>query len=361
MVGKAERPVAVILTAMGLALSIGCGIKAPPQPPVIRVADPTRDLSIFQENRRAMLSWGYPASTTSGESLYDLETIEIWRATILEVDAPPPGESVRDRSLNRQLLLANGELVTVLDQQGLEAATRGSKLEWIDDLAVWHRDHPSDEPQMIWYGVRTICCHGRESGVSNIARLTPEIPPLPPTELEVAAEADGIRLTWVPHEEIPVIVERSPDAEIWSAITGSPLTTGEWFDRSAAQDTGWNYRLRSVNQRGNKPRVIGEPGPATGLFYPDIYPPPAPSDLVCLPEGERVRLRWRIVPGAAIYRVYRGSGGAEPTVLAEVVRAAQFEDNAPPRGTSEYGVTAIDVAGNESAPSTCTAARGSSP
>ena len=79
---------------MGLALSTGCGIKAPPQPPVIRVADPTRDLTIFQENRRAMLSWSYPASTTSGESLYDLETIEIWRATILEVDAPPPGESL---------------------------------------------------------------------------------------------------------------------------------------------------------------------------------------------------------------------------------------------------------------------------
>jgi len=346
---------------LGLIVLAGCGIKSPPLPPVIRVADPTRDLTVFQKDQQAVLSWSYPSSTTAGESLHDLESVELWRATLLEVEAPQPGENARDRELNRQLLLSNGERIAVLDRAGLDAATRGSKLEWHDDLEVWRRENPADEPQMIWYGVRSVCCHGRESGLSNIARIVPSMPPAPPTGLVLEAEAEGVRLTWVPEDETPVIVERSPDTELWQTVTDSPVTTGEWLDRSAGQGQGWNYRLRSVRRVESGPRVIGEPCAPVGLFYPDIYPPPAPTDLVCLPEGERVRLRWRAAATADTYRVSRSAGGSASKLLAAEIRAVQFEDDAPPPGTSIYSVTAVDLAGNESEASTCIAARGSSP
>ena len=351
----------IACTVASLVVTVSCGIKGPPLPPVIRVADPTRDLVVFQKDHQAILSWSYPSSTTAGESLHDLETVELWRATLIEVEAPPPGEDARDRNFNRQLLVSNGERIAVLDREGLDAATRGSKLEWYDNLEVWRRDSPSEEPQMIWYAVRSVCCRGQESGLSNIARLVPEVPPAPPTELVLEAEAEGIRLTWIPNKEYPVIVERSPDGELWRAATRKPLTTGEWLDRSAGQDQAWNYRLRSVHLRDGGPRVVGEPGALIGLFYPDIYPPAAPADLVCLPEGARVRLRWRTVVKADSYRVYRGADGGESEILATDIKATQFEDDAPPPGTSAYGVTAIDTSGNESEASTCTAARGSTP
>jgi hypothetical protein len=342
-------------------LAMGCGIKSVPLPPVIRIADPTRDLTVFQEDRQAILSWSYPSSTTSGESLHDLESVELWRATVLEVEAPVPGEDARDRELNRQLLLSTGERIAVLDRTGLDAATRGSKLEWYDNLDVWRRDNPSEEPQMIWYGVRSVCCRGRESGLSNIARIVPTVPPAPPTDLVLDGEADGIRLSWNPHDGIPVIVERSSDAELWRAATSRPLSTGEWLDRSAGQGQAWNYRLRSVQKGENGPRIVGEPSAPVGLYYPDIYPPAAPDDLVCLPEGQRVRLRWRPVAKADSYRVSRGAEGAPSRLLAADIKAIQYEDNAPPPGTSIYSVTAVDLAGNESEASTCTAARGSVP
>ncbi len=352
---------AVVLAAATLMTTMSCGIKAPPQPPLIRVADPTRDLSVFQRGSQAVLSWSYPSSTTAGDALHDLESVELWRATLAEVEAPPPGEKPSERNLNRQLLLSNGELIADLDRSALDGATRGAKLEWVDNLTKWGEENPAEETQMIWYAVRSVCCSGRESGLSNIARLVPLTPPAPPTELVLEAEAEGIRLTWVPNEEFPALVERSQDAEDWSSVTAKPLTNGEWLDRGAHQDRGWNYRLRSVHRRDDGPRVIGEPGEAVGLFFPDIYPPSAPTDLVCLPEGTRVRLRWRSVADADSYRVYRGPEGAKPGVLAEELKAAQFEDDAPKPGTSQYSVAAVDAAGNESAASTCTAARGSSP
>lgn len=354
------RTGAGILALTALALLAGCGIKGPPLPPVIRIADPTRDLTIFQDDREAILSWSYPSSTTSGESLYDLESIEIWRATLIEVEAPPPGEDHRDRDLNRQLLFSNGELVAELDEAGLAAATRGSKLEWHDNLDIWRRDHPSDQELIVWYAVRSVCCRGRESGLSNITRLVPEPSPAPPTDLVAEAEAEGIRLTWVPFDELPVFVERSPDGEDWRQITPKSLATGEWVDRSAAQGTAWNYRLRTTVRREGRPRIIGEPGPPTGLLYPDIYPPATPIDLVCLPEGTRVRLRWRAVDQAKTYRVYRSTEGRVPSILADDLKLSQYEALAPPPGTSTYDVTAIDAAGNESSPTSCTAARGSS-
>jgi predicted small lipoprotein YifL len=355
-----QRCAGFIAALVGLGTLVGCGVKGPPLPPVIRVADPTRDLTVYQDDRHAVLSWSYPSSTTSGESLYDLESVEIWRTTLLEADAPPQGEDARERNLNRQFLIGNGELVAELDDAGLDAATRGSMLEWYDNLDRWRRDHPADERQIIWYAVRTVCCRGRESGLSNIARLVPEDSPPPPTGLTAAAEIDGIRLTWVPHEETPAIVERSSGGALWEQITTKPLATGEWLDRGAAQGGSWNYRLRSVVKPEGRPRIIGEAGSVTGVFYPDIYPPQAPVDLVCLPEGTQVRLRWRSTDRNVSYRVYRGDQGKTPEVLAEDLGSAQFEDLAPPPGTSVYEVTAVDAAGNESPAATCIAARGSS-
>ena len=352
---------AALLAAAAVMAATSCGIKNRPQPPLIRVADTTRDLSVFQEGSETVLAWSYPSSTTAGDPLPDLESVEVWRATLLEVDAPPPGENARDRSFNRQLLQSNGELVAALDRAGLDAATRGPMLEWRDDLEAWRRDVPSDEPQVLWYAVRSVCCRGRESALSNIARISPSTPPAAPTELAAEPEAGGIRLTWTPHEELPVLVERSSDGARWLDITPKPLATGEWLDSNAAQNRGWNYRLRSVQTRSGKPRMVGEPGPLVELFYPDIYPPAAPTDLVCLPEGDRVRLRWRAEGETVTFNVSRSVDGGRSTTLADGIRAIQFEDDSPPAGTLTYEVTATDDAGNESEAAICTAARGSDP
>jgi hypothetical protein len=344
-----------------LVLLLGCGVKRPPLPPVIRVADPTRDLRVFQEESEAVLSWTYPASTSAGEPLPDLEAVEVWRLTVALAEAPPPAETARDRDLNRQLVLGSGERIAVLGAAALNAATHGSELLWRDDLGAWRGDRPDEERQMLWYAVRSICCRGRESELSNIARLVPEPPPPPPTGLELEPEAAGIRLRWQPEGELPVLVERSSDGADWRRLGDQPRSANQWLDGSAEQGRSWSYRLRSVAQGEGGVRVVGQAGPPVEVAYPDIYPPPPPEDLVCLPEGERVRLRWQPVADAVGYVVTRTVAGGDDVVLAAELATTQFDDEAPPTGSLTYQVAAVDAAGNRSEPATCRAARGATP
>ena len=84
-----------------------CGRKAPPLPPQIRVAEQTRDLSVLQKEKLAVLEWSYPSSTTAGGALDDVERIEVWRAA-LPLAQEPHGTSQRDRATKIQLLEARG-------------------------------------------------------------------------------------------------------------------------------------------------------------------------------------------------------------------------------------------------------------
>ena len=86
-----------------------------------------------------------------------------------------------------------------------------------------------------------------------------------------------------------------------------------------------------------------------------------PSNVVCLPEAERVRIRWQGSAGAASYNVERSLGDSEWESLAEQLQQVTFDDSAPPLGTVTYGVRAVDEAGNQSDRTTCTTLMGSQP
>jgi hypothetical protein len=101
-------------------------------------------------------------------------------------------------------------------------------------------------------------------------------------------------------------------------------------------------------------RVVGEPGPAVAVEYADRYPPGAPTNLLCLPEGRLVRLRWDGAPEAAAYRVFRQVGNGIWAHVVDALHELEYEDSAPPPGNLTYAVKTVDAAGNESPPATCT-------
>jgi hypothetical protein len=306
--------------------------------------------------------WSYPATTTAGEVLTDVEGVEVWRATLPKGQEPPPAVSPQDRQLRRQLLESQGEIVVTLDPDALRAATHGRELVYRDDLEQWRRGlDGGGESTVVWYGVRTICCRKQKSELSNVARLVPAEAPPPPTDLHLEAGADGIDLQWTPAPELKTRVERSPDGALWTSVTDEPVAGGSWRDSTAAQGSSWSYRLRSVAAVNGGGQVVGDPSPPQRVDHPDTYPPPPPGDVVCLPEGALVRVRWAAVPGAREYVVSRrGSGGAAEE-LATAVESTELVDPAPPLGEIVYLVAAKDGVGNTSAASTCTVVMGAVP
>ena len=143
-------------------------------------------------------------------------------------------------------------------------------------------------------------------------------------------------------------VERSDSGDGWLEASPDPLVEAAWIDTDAAQGATWFYRLRSVVVAPDGAVTqVGPASPALRVEYPDIYPPEMPSDLVCLPEGGRVRLRWHRGAGAAVYEIRR-TGGGEKVVLAEKITGVTFVDENPPVGTLDYLVRSVDDAGNQS-------------
>jgi hypothetical protein len=355
------RSPGLLLAGIIVLLCLGCGKEGAPMPPLIRVAERTTDLAAFQEGHEAVLRWSYPSLTTSGQNLTDIEEIQVWRAVLPLGQEPPPPISAQDRQMQRQLLQTQGEILRSIDPEDIPESTRGSDIVIRDDLDLWRQSVEDPSSWVLWYGVRTVCCRHRESELSNVARLAPQAPPEPPVDLALSADSGGIELTWTPSSESKTLVERSPDGAKWTALTSEGVEGGSWKDEKAPQGQAWSYRLRSVVTAPGGGRVVGQPSSPARVDHPDTYPPDAPSNVVCLPEGAQVRIRWRSVASAAVYIVSRKVGDGPVKILAEDHRSIEFTDDEPPLGEIVYQIAARDAAGNLGGTSSCVVVMGAVP
>ncbi|HPW55287.1 MAG TPA: fibronectin type III domain-containing protein [Thermoanaerobaculaceae bacterium] len=339
----ALAPVIVVLIAL---VGGGCGRKADPMPPVIEVPETTTDLEVRQEGSEAVLDWSFPQLTRAGRRLVDLERVEVWK-----LDVPPGQEQVgggpSGAELRRQLMLGRGRLIGRLEGKGLEQATRGPKLEVRDPLP------PIPAGQVaptFWYAVRTRRRDGTPSALSNIAVWQVKPVPQPVQGLTAQPTARGISLTWQELPECTYQVERFGRPEpAWKAVSEPTLAQASFVDTTATQNASWRYRVRAV-----KDAVWGPPGKDVPVAYPDVYPPAAVERLVCLPEGDKVLLRWDpLAEPKVLYRVFRRRNTLW-IHLVDDAREPRFVDTTPPAGDAEYAVKAVDAAGNESEPVYCT-------
>ena len=153
-------------------------------------------------------------------------------------------------------------------------------------------------------------------------------------------------------------VERRTEEDGWSALTEEPVVGATWVDATATQERAWTYRIRAVSTVDGGGMVLGLPCAPLTVEFPDIYPPPAPRELICLPEGSRVRLRWAAVAEAVRYRVERRAGNRPERRLTDDITVPAFVDERPPVGRLAYEVRAVDAVGNESEPTSCEAVIG---
>jgi len=372
-------------------LTLSCGKKGDPEPPLPRGPNAIKNLTVEQEGDDAVLTFAFPDRLQNGAPLTDLFEIEVLRVVNpspglgtprpagpgasrpvsgVTGSAPVnlPGATERRTATNvrvaEEQFYETARVVAKLSLSTIAELTRGASVVYRDPLTPLFQNEGSGPPKPLAYAVISVRRGGQRSPLSNIVALAPDVAPGAPTLLPAIPEEGAICLEWTPPEGdvlgAPVqiggyeIYRRIlPQEEFETPLNHTPDPGLSYVDRTAPYGASLVYTVRAVLAKN--PKVEGLPAEELPVVYRDVYPPPAPAKLDVLSEGNRVRLVWTPVdaPDLAGYLVFRAVGDGAPVALnATPLTDPFFTDEGLAPGTRyRYSVRAVDRVGNRSAPS----------
>jgi hypothetical protein len=350
----------------------GCGAPGEPRAPSPQVPAAIADLSASQDGDGVQLSFSLPSKSISGESLSASPAVEILRGT-LKPDGAPDSRSFR--------------VVDMIPGALIDNYRSGDHLQVTDPIVPEEtKAHPGGA---VAYMVRTRVSQKRASADSNVvfARVYPV--PARIASVEARLTESAIELSWA------APVRTSAGDPLSSALTRYRIYRAEAVTPSAASsppqvpsqgkreppsaslatvesssysDTSFNfdrtyiYTVRSVIQVEGQELESSASGAVT-VAPRDTFPPAAPQGLVAAllpgatPGTFVAELSWSInlETDLAGYRVYRSEqeNVKGQLLTVDLLLAPADRDTSVERGHRYwYTVTAVDRAGNESAPST---------
>jgi hypothetical protein len=306
---------------------------------------------------RLRLEWKAPARNEDGTSEgLDLESARVMRRVteIQEVasepapgEAPPPGPPP-----------FRSEAVAVARVDSVKLGEAKAQEEPIDPAWIGKR---------VEYAVVYENGRGRESQLSEIARIEP-VAALPPPGPPQAEARDGfVALSWTVPAEAPVplsfaVYRRLRESKVYpeAPLNPEPLSSPSFEDKTVVFGAESCYVVASLVPPSSS--ISSLPSEESCITPKDRFPPESPSGLVALPSEDAILLSWREVdaPDRKGYRVYRGASASGPFEhIAEVTETSYRDGEASPGERLFYRVTAIDNAPgtNESAPSEVVEAR----
>src|SRR5712664_1443385 len=347
----------------------GCGAPGDPRPPSPPVPAAIVDLNARQDGDGVQLSFTLPSKSISGERLASSPAVEILRGAL------KPDGSLDSKSFR---------VVDTIPGALIDNYRSDDHFQFTDPIAPGEtKAHPG---AAVSYLVRTRASQKRTSADSNVVSVRVFSVPERIASVEARLTESAIELSW----PAPV---RTSAGDPLSALTGyriyrsevnpsaapssaqvlsqgkrespsSPLASSEtnsYTDTSFNFERTYVYTVRSVIQVEGKELQSSDSQPLTVTPH-DTFPPAAPQGLVAalLPgptsENSVVELSWSInlETDLAGYRVYRSEQESTRGQLLnpDLLPAPAVRDTSVQPGRRYwYTVTAVDRAGNESAPS----------
>jgi hypothetical protein len=358
------RPRHLVYLLGGLLALPACGKRGDPLPPLPIAPQPVRELRVSQRGPELEISYAVPRLTTGGVRLPVLE-VELSRAegegdfaklARRDVRRVAPGEVLTERvplpapdTVVRVMARARhrGQFSTptvvtfraaavpetpralkaVVTPEGVGLTWEGAVPPAPPTPAPSPSPSPSAAPPSAVKGPPP-------AGASPAPGASPSPPPKPP--------ARGFR-----------IYRRSPSGTAGAPLRAEPGLENATVDRDVQPGQEWCYVVRSA--ASIEPVIESAPSPEVCVAVKDVAAPAAPAGLAALVGETAIDLSWSPSGEAdlAAYRVYRAAGDQAPQRLAEVpAGTTEWKDKSPGRGGPHtYTVTAVDRAGNESAPS----------
>jgi hypothetical protein len=310
------RLVVACVLLSGLA---GCGYIGEPLPPALKNPMRVTDLAAVQRGSKIAIQFTIPKLTTEGLQV--------------PVDA--------------DIDLRVGVQAGAFDMNDwLRDSDRVPNISREDQIAR------VEVPAAKYYGknvvimVQVLGPKGRSAGWSNPESL-PVIPALPTPEGLVATNApDAIHLEWRAAASDFRVFRKLPGDSGWTQIGES--NTPSYTDNTINYGKTYQYFVQSVAKLDNK--YAESEVSATITFTPtDKFPPAKPTGLNAVPGTSTIELAWarNTEKDFGSYRVYRNG-----QMIAEGLTAPAYSDKtAQPGMRYQYQVSAVDMAGNESAKS----------
>jgi hypothetical protein len=379
MVRHPVRPAGLVLALLfWIGAGVACGKKGDPAPPLPRGPRAVSDLAVDQEGGEAVLTFSYPDRLLTGALLTDLQAIEVYRVVGASPSigtSPPkapsgprtdeaPAAGARRAALQARLsedaFYTEARLVASLPAASLGEHARGATVVYRDSLmSLLAKGNP-----LLAYAVVSVRREGEKSPLSNIATLTPDVPPDAPVIGQLIPEEGRICIEWTaPEKDLlgrPAVVggylvyrRALPQEEYETPLNPVPMPGTSYFDPAVAYGMSYFYTVRATPP--GKPRIEGPAAEEVGIRYLDVYPPSAPGRLDALSEANVVRLVWDPVPAPDVagYLVFRAEADGIPVQVTEKpVSDTFFTDKEVPHGKRyRYTVRAVDTAGNVGPPS----------
>lgn len=351
----------------------GCGAPGEPVPPSPTVPLSVADLAARQSGDGVALEFTLPEKSKSGDKLISTPAVEILRGA-LKPNGTPDSHSFR------VVYTIPGTLVGNYVAAG--------RVHFTDPISPAEtKGHPG---AAVAYLIRTRVSAKRASADSNVvtAQLFPVPQAIPAVHVKVTET--GVNLDWPaptqtsggdllpvitgyhvyrgqidPHTPPPAAKDLPLTQWLFPLALIGPSPTNSFSDTQFDFGKTYVYVVRSViNAEGNEIESDNsEPAAITPL---DTFPPAAPQGLVAAvlpgasPQSFVVDLSWSInlETDLAGYRVYRSEqeGTRGQLITPDLLPVPAVRDNSVESGHHYwYTVTAVDRAGNESAPSAAVA------
>jgi hypothetical protein len=374
-----------------LAAALGCGKQGPPLPPLRSVPAPTKDLSLRQQGKQVLFELTYPKTSAGGMALDGIRTVEVWEAV------QPSPQQGKPQPLDPKAFASTAKQTFKLADADIGAATFGDHLIFSMPLsdAAFVAAAPAapktpttptipatpatapkpatattpttpatpaaptapvvPRPASRFYAVRTVSKNGERSDFSNQVSLIPKAPPAGPEQVTTTPRPDGVLVEWSPVTgALGYAIYRRGAQEKGHGQPIHAAGAGEksWLDNTARFGQSYIYAVTAFNDRD--PFIESAFTSEREIHYLDRFAPPPPTELVGLGETGRIRLVWKAseaedLAGYVVYR--RGAQGDFRRITPQPLPAAEYVDtDVKPGETYSYRVTAIDQAGNESAP-----------
>ena len=348
-------------------ISAGCGAPGEPVPPSTPVPAAIKDLTARQAGDGVELSFTLPSNSISGEKLPAPPAVEILRGAV-------KSDGSADTKSLKVVYTIPGALV--------ESYRADGDVRFTDPIAPEETKlHPGGA---VAYAVRTRASQKHASADSNVVTLRVFPVPAPIASVEARVTESAVELSWpapasAAGEPASAITEyriyrleihpAAPASRPQELRAGKPEShaallasseTNRYRDTSVVYDHTYVYIVRSVIRVEGKEVESSDSQPVT-VTPRDIFPPAAPQGLVAAllpgaaPGTVLVDLSWSINLETDLggYRVYRSEqeGTRGQLVTADLLPTPAVRDTSVEPGHRYwYTVTAVDRAGNESAP-----------